>query len=239
MGVEYSPLSLDAFLRGRKAVHAEGVCARVHMGQLLVGLTWDLLGKAESVHGGAASLMRGERELYGPIVDRLRAALPGPISIDIEATLPLISTEAQPLRTDISVRMPGCHRQGKAAKTPQAMFIEVKSAFAGERLREADVCHDLAKLARCRAAYGAQCFFMIVGLADSLRRGAVGRLLGLATPSAMLRIELEGIGPVWLQLTASNTVGAIHSHVWLVSTTASLPADAGYYRYSLFQHLMG
>jgi hypothetical protein len=153
--------------RDHLAHHDQGLSGYVDIARLLLELNTI----SRTIAGGPVNdtFFVRERSLYEPLKALLERNLPSTGLVSIENNLHrTLTPKAQ---TDLSIH--AIWHKGMYYKDPDldcSHFIEIKSVFRGETLFQADIDSDLEKLIACEYAYGATCFFVIVGLSERLEK---------------------------------------------------------------------
>lgn len=156
------------------AHHDQGLSGYVDIARLLLELN-TITRTIAGAPVGDTFFVR-ERSLYEPLKAVLERNLPSSGLVSIENNLH--RTPDPKTQTDLSIH--AIWHQGMYYKDPAldcSHFIEIKSVFRGERLLQADIDSDLAKLIACEEAYGATCFFVIVGLSGQLKKSRAASAL--------------------------------------------------------------
>lgn len=161
------PLDLRRFVRSEHTQHHnEGTEGYIDIARSLLKLA-DI---AKFKSGGELATFRiAESDLYSPLREHLEAVLPLRGLIDDQAVLHKTGTTR---RTDLSIRqLRDVGKERNAKDIGYTHLIEIKSLFYGDDdLRTAVLEYDLRKLADCKVAYDATCFFALVGLNARLAR---------------------------------------------------------------------
>lgn len=108
-----------------------------------------------------------ERSLYEPLKLILENHLPKKGIVYVENLL--YKNKAPKTKTDLSiVEISHAERERFDKCLGLTHFIEIKSLFYGDRIREGDIEQDLKKLVECEKNYEAKCFFVLTALETEL-----------------------------------------------------------------------
>lgn len=234
MEVRTTFAELSRFWNDRGRGYSRGVQTEVHLGDVLAGLSSRLSLQCRRAPAGPTHFHMHERSVYPLMEKLLRSALPHPALIDTETTLKRLPHRFRPQCTDVSVRSMEDHFAGRLDDNRHVVFIEVKSVFFGEKLKDGDIMADLEKLLSCEAAYGAACLLVLVGLPTELQKHDSTSMLELVGEAAPKTITLPSGRRASLYPSARDMQGPIHTHVWAVSASPRVAAGGSYYRYLTF-----
>lgn len=224
------------FLRAEHAVHHErGILGYVDIAQLLLELNTIV----RNIAGGpiTENFHTRERSLYEPLKAILERNLPANELVSIENAL-YKSRKMSSSQCDLSVHAiwhKGFDRKNRELTCSH--FIEIKSVFAGESLLVGDVEHDLRKLVECEGAYGANGFFVLIGLTGELERSTVARELTKHETGSSFAYRLSS-GETFYLRPAGRYV-ATEPFVYVFEVSAKRTKFGGNHRsgasYSIFQ----
>lgn len=195
----------------------EGIRSYVDVARLLLELKTIVKTMAK---GNITSFHVHERALYTPLKEVLDSNLPSREFVSIENLL--YKTKKPKQQTDLSLRkISNLTKDRLAADLDCTHFIEIKSVFSGESLSGSDIEKDLKKLVACETAYGAVCFFVLVGLQGDLSRNKNNlKLLGvLGKNKTAFSVQTTCGETIWLRPAGSDVVDDPLVFIWEVSTT--------------------
>jgi hypothetical protein len=207
---------VDFISRAHSLYMSEGVFSYVDVAHLLLQLNVSVKSIAKGIFH---NFHVPERSLYLPLKEVFDTHLPTSAFVNIENNL--YKTANPLLKTDISISK--ISQLGSARKSRDrecTHFIEMKSVFYGDTISSSDVEHDLEKLLACESAYGAVCFFVLVGLESELEKHK-RKLTTLGTMSLNtdpFKVTLRSKS-LWLRPAGSYTADDPFVYVWEVSST--------------------